>query len=60
MIYEFNVPRSAYDACGQTVLFGLPDFPGSFGTVAGIHSSPPKDSEGESVILSTREILLVE
>ncbi len=60
MIYEFKVPRSAYDACGSTLFFGLPEFAGQTGPVGGIHSSPAKVAEGGSIFLSTREILLVE
>ncbi len=60
MIYEFKVPRSAYDACGSTIFFGLPEFPGQTGPVGGIHSSPAKVAEGGSIFLKTIEILLVE
>ncbi len=63
MLYEFRVPRSAYEGC-PGVFFGIPPLGGGAGPVGGMHSSPAKVEEGVFVGLGvqtqTIELLLVE
>ncbi len=61
MLYEFKVPRSAYDGC-PGVFFGIPPLDGETGPVGGMHNSPAKVAEGVFVGIGeqTIEIFLVE
>ena len=61
MIYEFKVLASDYAGC-STVQFGLHDFSGQAGQLEGIHSSPPKVSEGITLLIDTetKSLKLVE
>lgn len=59
MIYEFKVPKAAYDGCSGPVYFGLHNFAGQSGPLEGIHSSPAKVDEGKYLVLQ-RVLRLVE
>ena len=59
MIYEFRVPKANLTECTQ-LTFGLQDFGGTTGGLAGMHSSPAKTADGAFLRVEPFDVRLVE